>query len=88
VVEASPTNNTLQGVASKLYSRFSQLAKERKCQVVRVLVPRSRPGAIAFHRAFGFEEIPEEAERIKGFNGADLSVFIRSVDGDGVIVSR
>jgi GNAT superfamily N-acetyltransferase len=77
-----------KGVATKLYARFRQLAQDRGCHFVRVLVPRSRPGAIAFHRAFGFEELPEDSERIKGFNGADISVFILPVEGEGVIVSR
>ena len=77
-----------QGVATKLYAKFGELALQRKCHIIRVLVPRSRPGAIAFHRAFGFDELPEEAERIKGFNGAEISVFIRTIESEGVIVSR
>jgi len=68
-----------RGVATKLYNKFTQLAKSKSCQVVRVLVPRSRPGAIAFHRSYGFEELPEEAEKLKVRGGCvfvSLSFFL------------
>jgi L-amino acid N-acyltransferase YncA len=62
------------GIGTKLYQKFFELAKRRDCHWVRSLVPRDALGAIAFHRALGFEELGGE-----DWLANDMIVFIRSL---------
>ena len=64
------------GIGTKLYNKFFELAKKRDCHWVRSLVPRDSLGAIAFHRALGFDELGgEEGDWL----ATDMIVFIRKL---------
>lgn len=62
------------GIGTKLYHKFFELAKKRGCHWVRSLVPRDSLGAIAFHRALGFDELGGE-----DWLATDMIVFIREL---------
>jgi len=68
------------GIGTKLYQKFFELAKKRNCHWVRSLVPRDSLGAIAFHRALGFEELGGE-----DWLATDMIVFIRELRDESTV---